>query len=124
MQQDAVGAHVATAGGRARAGSRGRSGAVGVDEARRRARAPASRTAAAGTGEVVDVVERVVQAEDVDARLGRAQDEAAHEVVGGGPRRRPGTCRAAPSRAACACAPRDGADALPGALDAALDGAS
>ena len=51
--------------------------------------------------QVVDVVERVVQPEDVDARLGRAEDEAAHEVGLGGLARRPGTCRAAPSRAAC-----------------------
>ena len=37
-----------------------------------------------GRGQVLDVVQRVVQAEDVDAALGRRQDEAAHQVVGDG----------------------------------------
>ena len=36
--------------------------------------------------EVVDVVQRIVQPEDVDARLGGAQDEAAHEIGVGGAR--------------------------------------
>ena len=58
-------------------------GAVGVDQARVQAGAGLAH-GGGRHGEVVDVVERVVHAEDVDARLGRAQHEAAHEVVRGG----------------------------------------
>ena len=39
-----------------------------------------------GRLEVLHVVQRVVQPEDLDAALGRAEDEAAHQVVGQRPR--------------------------------------
>ena len=39
-----------------------------------------------GRGQVLDVVQRVVQPEDLDAALGGAEDEAAHQVVGQRPR--------------------------------------
>ena len=71
--------------------------------------------------QVRDVVERVVQPEDVDAVVGRAGDEAAHDVGGDG-------SRADEEAAAEREAERrrrarvDRADALPGALDGAPDG--
>ena len=55
--------------------------------------------------QVGDVVQRVVQAEDVDAVLGRAGDEAAHDVGADRPASRRGSGRAARSRAASSCAP-------------------
>ena len=72
--------------------------------------------------EVVDVVQRVVQAEDVDPRLGGTQDEAAHEIGVGG-------ARADEERAAQRHHERrrrarlERADPLPRALDGPLDGA-
>ena len=119
LQQDAVGAHV---------GQPARVleqvvvalGPVGVDEARVEARARLAH-GGGGHGEVVDVVERVVHAEDVDARLRGAQHEAAHEIVRRGPaadqERAAQRHRERRARAAA-----HGADALPGTLQAALDG--
>ncbi len=72
--------------------------------------------------EVVDVVQRIVQAEDVDARLGRAQDEAAHEIGVGRARadqeRAPQRHHERRRRARL-----ERADPLPRALDRSLDGA-
>jgi hypothetical protein len=68
--------------------------------------------------QVVDVVQRVVQAEDVDAALSRARDESPREIAADGPR--------ADEKAAADCererrlrARLECADALPRALDAA-----
>ncbi len=72
--------------------------------------------------EVVDVVQRVVQPEDVDARLGRAQDEAADEIgVGRSWADQEGAAQRHHERRPRARLER--ADALPGALDGAVDGA-
>ncbi len=119
LQQDAVGAHVGQAAGVLQQVVV-TLGAVGVDEARVEAGARLAH-GRRRHGEVVDVVERVVHAEDVDARLGRAQHEAAHEIVRGGtaadqerPAQRHGERGAR--------APAHRADALPRALEATLDG--
>ena len=56
--------------------------------------------------QVRHVVERVVQPEDVDAVVGRAGDEAAHDVGGDRVGSRSGTGRGAPGRAASSCARR------------------
>ena len=72
--------------------------------------------------EVVDVVQRVVQAEDVDAALGRAGDEPPGEVAAD----RPGADEepAAEREGERRRGPRlQGADPLPRALDPAADGA-
>ena len=49
-------------------------------------RAARARDRRARLAEVRDVVERIVEAEDVDAVLGRARDEAADDVAADGPR--------------------------------------
>ena len=58
-----------------------------------------------GLLQVRDVVERVVEAEDVDPVLGRARDEAAHEVAVDGPRADEEAARGARARAASSSAP-------------------
>ena len=71
--------------------------------------------------QVRDVVERIVQPEDVDAVVGRARDEAAHDVGRDGSRARqePAAQREPERRRR----PRvDRSDALPGALDRETDG--
>ena len=72
--------------------------------------------------QIVDVVERVVQAHDVDARLDGAQDEAAHEIV----IRRPRADQEAPAQGhhqrGVAHPHLECPDALPGALDARIHG--
>ena len=84
-------------------------------------RATGARDRRAGLAEVRDVVQRVVEAEDVDAVLGRARDEAADDVAADRPR--------ADEEAAAERDPErrrharlDRADALPRALDAAPHG--
>ena len=74
-----------------------------------------------GLAEVRDVVQRVVEAEDVDAVLGRRGDEAPGEVRVDGTR----ADEEAPAERQAEGrlhASLEGADPLPGALDAALDG--
>ena len=72
--------------------------------------------------QVLDVVQRVVQAEDVDAALGRAGDEPAREVAADGVRADEEA--AAKRHAERRLRPRlERADPLPRALDAAPDGA-
>src|SRR6476660_4863739 len=75
-----------------------------------------------GRLEVLHVVQGVVQPEDLDAALGRAEDEAAHKIVGQRPRadqEPPAQCHLQGRRAA----PRlDAADPLPWALGPLLDG--
>ena len=56
--------------------------------------------------QVRHVVERVVKPEDVDPVVGRAGDEAAHDVGGDGSGAGRGTGRGAPGRAASSCARR------------------
>ena len=71
--------------------------------------------------QVRHVVERVVQPEDVDAVVGRAGDEAAHDVGGDGSRagQEPAAERQAERRRRARV---DRADALPRALDGEPDG--
>ena len=73
-------------------------------------------------GEVLDVVHGVVQAEDVDAALGRRQDEPPDQVVGDRPRadQEPAAKRDLKRRLRAAGA--KAADPLPRALDAAPHG--
>jgi hypothetical protein len=75
-----------------------------------------------GLAQVLEVVERVVEAEDVDAAPGRARDEALHEVGGDRPRAdEEAAAQRHPQRRGAARADRP--DALPRALDAAPHGA-
>ena len=70
--------------------------------------------------EVRDVVERIVEAEDVDAVLGGGGDEAAHEVGADGPRAdQEAAAQRQAERRRRARLQRP--DPLPGALDAAPD---
>ena len=75
----------------------------------------------AGLAQVGDVVERVVQAEDVDPVLGRARDEAADEVGPDRPRAdEEAAAKRDPERRRRTCLQR--ADPLPRALHAAAHG--
>ena len=84
-------------------------------------RAARARDRRARLAEVRDVVERIVEAEDVDPVLGGARDEAADDVAADGPR---ADEEAAAERDAerRRDAPLDRADALPRALHAAPHG--
>ena len=89
-----------------------REGQAGVQAAARLAHGRRRR------GEVLDVVQRVVQPEDLDAALGGAEDEAAHQVVGQRPRadQEPAAQRHLQRRLASS-ARLSAADPLPRALD-------
>ena len=76
----------------------------------------------AGLAQVRDVVQRVVQAEDVDPALGRGGDEAAHEVAADRPRADE-EAAAQRHRERRLRARLERADPLPRALDAAAHGA-
>ena len=70
-----------------------------------------------GNAEVVDVVQWIVQAEDVDTARGSREDEAPHELVGH--RTRPDEEAPAHRERKRRLHPRlEAADALPGAFDA------
>ena len=64
---------------------------------------PGARDRLARLAEVRDVVQRVVQAEDLDAVVGRARDEAAHDVLARRASSRRGSGREARYRAAWWC---------------------
>ena len=82
---------------------------------------PASTIASAASRRFVDVVQRVVEPEDVDAALGGGRDEAADEVAADGPRADEEA--AAQRQRERRLRPRlQRADPLPRALDAAPDG--
>ena len=84
-------------------------------------RAARTRDRRARLAEVGDVVQRVVQAEDLDPVLGRARDEAADDVAADGTRAdEEPTAQRDPERRRHARLDR--ADPLPRALDAPPDG--
>ena len=72
-----------------------------------------------GLAQVVDVVQRIVQPEDLDAALGGARDEAPGEVAADRPRADEEAPAHSERERRRACARLERANALPGALDAA-----
>jgi hypothetical protein len=83
---------------------------------------PAARLAygGGGGGEVLDVVQRIVQPEDLDPALGRAEDEAADEVVGQGLRPDQEAAAHGHLQRRLPAAGGQRPNALPGALDSPM----